>query len=160
MRTCSDQYASFFSDSQILALCTMFTEDIFAYYGGNPVVVSEGAKLTVGINATATMLPAEKTRRPGRKSSRDWPIKGWVASSANFRQSRTKNEFAVDGFPFSTTISPRAASWCAALPRAALPRPAAGWAGPRSRRWRCAQNSRGPDPHPTKRTESRTNRRC
>jgi hypothetical protein len=39
--------------------------EIFAYYGGNPIVVGEGEKITVGVNGAAVIPPAEKTKKGG-----------------------------------------------------------------------------------------------
>ena len=47
------------SDSQILALSTMFTEDVFAFYGGHAAIRRGGA----GPHRTHLRRPADARRR-------------------------------------------------------------------------------------------------
>jgi SSS family solute:Na+ symporter len=58
------------SDSQILALCTMFTEDVFAYYGGKERFGEEaqvwtGRAFVVGVTLTAYFIALQLQDRAG-----------------------------------------------------------------------------------------------
>jgi SSS family solute:Na+ symporter len=58
------------SDSQILALCTMFTEDVFAYYGGKQrfgerAQVWTGRAFVVGVTVVAYIIALELKDRAG-----------------------------------------------------------------------------------------------
>jgi SSS family solute:Na+ symporter len=58
------------SDSQILALCTMFTEDIFAYYGGKErfgekAQVWTGRAFVVGVTLVAYLIALELKDKAG-----------------------------------------------------------------------------------------------
>ena len=58
------------SDSQILALCTMFTEDIFAYYGGKErfgetAQVWTGRAFVVGVTVVAYLIALELKDKAG-----------------------------------------------------------------------------------------------
>ncbi|MCX8155362.1 MAG: sodium:solute symporter family protein [Verrucomicrobiae bacterium] len=58
------------SDSQILALCTMFTEDVFAYYGGkqrfgDKVQVWTGRAFVVGVTVVAYLIAIELKDKAG-----------------------------------------------------------------------------------------------
>jgi Na+/proline symporter len=58
------------SDSQILALCTMFTEDVFAYYGGKQrfgekAQVWTGRAFVVGVTVIAYLIAVELKDKAG-----------------------------------------------------------------------------------------------
>ena len=58
------------SDSQILALCTMFTEDVFAYYGGkqrfgDKVQIWTGRAFVVGVTVVAYLIAVQLKDKAG-----------------------------------------------------------------------------------------------
>ena len=73
------------SDSQILALSTMFTEDVFAFYGGKRRF-GEAAQVQTGRAFVVTSPPGLRHRAARRNRSSTWPpstrlrVRGAVAA--------------------------------------------------------------------------------